>query len=119
MVQDGTKDQSLDQPKTIELCVGQSYDLRLSGHGTAGYVWTHKIEAEREKIIEVEEKPTHVKDSQTTRSTTYSVDRIFTIHAVSSGRAKVRFTESRPWEKDKPPLNEHSIEVSVLNLNID
>jgi predicted secreted protein len=109
----------LDHPETIELGVGQCYGLCLRGHGTAGYIWTHKIEAEREKIIEVEEKPTSIKDSQTSKPATYSVDRVFTIRAISSGKAKIHFTESRPWEKDKPPLNEHIIEVSVLSLIIE
>jgi predicted secreted protein len=113
MAQGGMRDLSLDQPKIIELHVGESYEISFPGHGTAGYVWGFKMESETRKIAEVEEKQNRAKDSKSIKQRTYSADRTFAIHAISPGNARVRFMESRPWEKDKQPLNEHNIEIFV------
>lgn len=106
---------SVEVPTKIELKVGENYRLRLPGLGTAGYLWTYGVEG-NSNLVNVSEATSD--DTQPTEESKlpivgFSVDHIFTIQAVEPGHLTIYFTQSRPWEKDKPPLKKHQIEVFI------
>jgi predicted secreted protein len=103
----------MELPTEIELRVGEKYELRLKGLGAAGYKWEYSIE-EIGKVVNVSIE--FVGDKKRTTGILpagYSLDALVSIQALEPGRAKVRMANFRSWEKDKPPLKEHVLEVNV------
>ena len=105
----------MEVPTKIELKVGENYRLRLPGLGTAGYLWTYGVEG-NSNLVNVSQATSD--DRQPTEESKlpivgFSVDHIFTIQAVEPGHLTIYFIQSRPWEKDIPPLKKHQIEVFI------
>ena len=100
----------------IILKVGESYTLRLQGLGAAGYVWEYSMEG-TEKIVAVlagaSEEFTEAVNAESP-APGHSSDEFFTLQAIKPGHAAVRFAQRRPWEKNKPPLKEHILEIEVM-----
>ena len=105
----------MEIPKKIELKVGETYRLRLASLGTAGYVWTYEIQGNRNLVDVSEARADEVQpiDERGTPLVGASVDKVFTLQALETGSVTIHFTQSRPWEKDKPPLKEHYLEIFI------
>lgn len=107
----------MEVPAKIELKAGEKYTFRLKGLGAAGYNWEYTIE-EPKKVVSVSLE--FVDDGKKTVPLPpgYSLDVLITIQALEPGHATIRFAQRRSWEKGKPPLNEHVLEISVKNRAI-
>ncbi len=102
-------------PSKIELKVGEIYTLRLPGLGSAGYLWEYRITGSEQVVRMTAEGARQVPkaggDEQMPRS--YSADILFHFYALEQGQVRIDLLLRRPWEKDTPPLREHTLEVSV------
>lgn len=109
------KAQSLEASK-ISLRPEEVHRVSLGGLGGAGYTWTQSVEGEPGVVSVSEEAdkppamPAPGGPSPGTSSTVYN----YVITARKQGTARVRFVLRRPWERDKPPLREVVVDVSVL-----
>jgi predicted secreted protein len=105
----------MDVPTSINLKVGEKYVLRLKGLGSAGYTWNYSIDG-NDKVVSISKETL---SRPTTASVggpppdTFSLDYLFIIQAHEPGRVVIHFFQHRSWEKDKPPLNEHVLEIHV------
>ena len=99
-------------PAKIELQVGEKYTFSLKGLGAAGYIWEYGIE-QTNKVVSVSSE--FVEDGKRTGPLPpgYSLDVFITIQALETGHATIHLAQRRSWEKDKPPLKEHVIEILV------
>jgi predicted secreted protein len=114
--QTSTKQVPMEIPKKITLRVGDMNTVRLPGLGTAGYAWTHEV-IENSGLIEVSTgsggSPQPGEAAQ--KIVGASVDELIYIRALRAGRSRIRIIQRRPWETDKPPYQEHIIEVDIKN----
>lgn len=102
-------------PTKIQLKVGETYTLRLPGRGSAGYAWEHHIVGNEQTLSVTQEGvreklPGEVDDRM---PSSYSADILLSIRALEPGHATLHLQLRRPWEKDRPPLNMHTLEVTV------
>jgi predicted secreted protein len=99
-------------PEKIELKVGEKYTFRLKGLGAAGYNWEYNIE-ETGKIVSVSSE--FVDDGKKTGPLPpgFSLDVLITVQALEPGHATIHFAQRRSWEKDKPPVKKHVLEIFV------
>ncbi len=103
-------------PAKIQLNVGETYTLRLPGRGSAGYAWEHHTVSSSQAVSVIQEgvreKPVDGVEDRTPSS--HSADILFRIHALEPGQVTLHLQLRRPWEKDRPPLSRHTLEVTVL-----
>jgi predicted secreted protein len=107
----------VEVPAQIELSVGETYTIELPGLGTAGYLWTHEVIANRE-LINVSVTTARTPQSGNEGSPPIvgsSVNQIFILKAQRVGPTSVRFIQRRPWEQNQPPLKEHILEIDIHN----
>jgi predicted secreted protein len=107
----------MEVPAKVELKVGEKYTLRLKGLAGAGYTWKHTIEEAGEVVSVSTEMSDHLQRVEKGRAAPpgYNLSQLVTIQALSPGHATIHLALSRSWEKNKPPLEEHTIEVYVNN----
>jgi predicted secreted protein len=105
----------MEIPAKVELKVGEKYTLRLKGLAGAGYAWKHTIEEAGEIVSVSTEMSDHLQLIEKGRALPpgYNLSQLVTIQALSPGHAIMHLTLSRSWEKNKPPLEEHTIEIYV------
>lgn len=100
-------------PVKIELKVGEKYTFRLKGLGAAGYNWEYTIE-ESKKVVSVSlEFADDQKKVKRVLPPGYSKDVLVTIQALEPGNETIHFAQQRSWEKDKPPVKEHVLEICI------
>lgn len=100
-------------PTEIALRPGETYALPLQGRGSSGYSWSYTVSGDRNAVeVRIEglgESP-HLSGD---RPAAGSVQEQLVVTAVSPGRANIELKQRRSWEKDKPPLAEQIVVVSV------
>jgi predicted secreted protein len=99
-------------PSKIELKVGEKYTLRLKGLGAAGYNWEYRIK-ETGKVVSVSSEFIDDRKKIGPIPPGFSLDLLITIQALEPGHAAINFAQRRSWEKGKPPLKEHVLEIFV------
>jgi predicted secreted protein len=109
-------------PEKMELRIGDTHTIRLAGLGTVGYEWNYNVEGD-EDVIEVSQRSAQEdyngnnidpEESNKKFPPGQSIDEIFIIRGIKSGRATVHLVQRRPWEIDVLPLNKADVEVIVL-----
>jgi predicted secreted protein len=115
LAQTDIKDSSVEIPTRIELKVGERYVLKLQGLGAAGYTWEYAVEGVGNVVAVSKETSDAPPQTETGELLPpgYSRDELVTIKALEPGHITIRFVQRRPWEKDKPPLKEHVLEVYI------
>jgi predicted secreted protein len=100
----------------ISLLAGKVHRVTLGGLGGAGYTWDQSVEGEPGVVSVSEEaaKPPAMPAPGGPPPGTSSSAYNYVITAWKPGTARVRFVLHRPWERDKPPLREVVVDVSVL-----
>lgn len=105
----------MEVPSRINLGVGQKFVLRLKGLGSAGYTWDYTIEG-NDRVVSISREMAGRPPAPPAGGpppATYSLDELFTVQAHEPGRVLIHFLQRRPWEKDRPPQQEHVLEVLV------
>lgn len=100
-------------PVEIALRPGETYAIPLQGRGSAGYSWSYTISGDRNAVevrIEGPREPPHLPGG---RPAAGSVQEQLLVTAVSPGRVDIKLAQRRSWEKDKSPLAEQTVVVSV------
>jgi len=99
----------------IGLKKGETYRRELEGLGSAGYAWEHSIEGAAGVVsVSIEFLGTPPKPPPgDPPPPTYSRKELFIITALRAGESRVRLIQRRPWERDKSPLHEIILNVSV------
>ena len=93
----------------LSLRVGDEHPVELDSLLTAGYTWEPEVEGD-EAVAEVTKgKPEDAPDL----AIGASPPEVFKIKAVRPGKARVRFAQRRPFERDDPPSDEIVMDVDV------
>jgi predicted secreted protein len=100
----------MEVPANIELKIGETYTLSLPGLGTAGYRWSCEIEGNA-PLIDVSKIETELQQPLPIGS---SRDEVFVLRALAVGQLSIRFVQSRPWEKDRPPHMQHIVRIAIV-----
>jgi predicted secreted protein len=100
---------AMELPAKIDLKVGETYTLKLPGLGTAGYQWTYDIGGDR-NLIDVSQTTAKSSEFPAVGS---SMDRVFILGGLAMGQVTIHFMQRRPWEKNQPPVAEHTLEVDI------
>ena len=92
----------------MELTVGQSKSITLSGNPTTGVMWNVAEAPEAVKVeLELEKAKAPRGMVGCPRAT------VVTVTAEKTGQGVVKLVYARPWEKGKAPAETHLINVTV------
>ncbi len=97
--------------RSIVLGPGQSYELRLTGRGARGYVWTWQVGGDAD-VVTVAEGPTAAGGGLPGAP----VERSFLVRGrpPGGGRARIRFAQVRPPYPGEAPYDEFVLDVEVV-----
>lgn len=101
-----------DLPSQLAVKVGQAHTLRLAGKGTAGYIWTCDVSGDSESVS-VSRRTEPPAPGVESKMVGFSADELFDIRGLSAGRATLTLALRRPWERNRPPLEDHVVHVAV------
>ncbi|MFI1648981.1 protease inhibitor I42 family protein [Streptomyces avidinii] len=107
--------------RSIVLGPGEPYELRLTGRGARGYVWTWQVTGDAD-VVTVAEGPTAsgvTPDGATPSGAGLPgapVERTFVVRGrpPGGGRARIRFAQVRPPYPDEAPYDEFVLDVEVV-----
>jgi len=97
--------------ETLQLRVGDTFELRLPGRGSAGYGWIFHASGALETLSV---SHSTVAPAPAGPPRTGSADEVFTLQAVKPGRVELHFELRRSWEKNVPAAQERFYEIEVL-----
>ncbi|MFF5701771.1 protease inhibitor I42 family protein [Streptomyces sp. NPDC012794] len=108
----------------ITLAAGESYELRLTGRGARGYVWTWQVtgNADAVSVTEVPEVPevpegpraAVVPDPSAAVPPGAPLVRTYAVRGRRpGGRARIRFAQIRPPYPQEAPYDEFVLDVEV------
>ena len=105
----------MEVPVQVALRVGELCVLRLKGFGAAGYMWQYSINGPGDVVsVSLEMAgPEPQRDDASVIPPGFSRDEQARLQALRPGHVTIDFALRRPWEQDKPPLQEHRLEVYV------
>ncbi|MBT2479600.1 protease inhibitor I42 family protein [Streptomyces sp. ISL-94] len=95
--------------RKVVLGPGEPYELRLTGRGARGYVWTWQVtgDADAVEVAERAPAPEPVPPGAT-------VDRLYVVRGrAPGGRAGIRFAQVRPPYPQEAPYDEFVLDVTV------
>ncbi|MET9597654.1 protease inhibitor I42 family protein [Streptomyces sp. NPDC006459] len=97
--------------RSIVLGPGESYELRLTGRGARGYVWTWQVGGDAD-VVTVAEGPTASGGDGLPGA---PVGRTYLVRGrpPGGGRARIRFAQVRPPYPDEAPYDEFVLDVEV------
>jgi predicted secreted protein len=89
---------------------GDTHEIRLPGLGTVGYEWSVSVAGDpgAVSVVETEAAPPRGGDMPGR-----SRDHVFVVTALRPGHATVHFAQRRPFEPERPPREQHHVEVRV------
>ncbi|QKV95168.1 protease inhibitor I42 family protein [Streptomyces sp. NA02950] len=97
--------------RTLTLRPGERQELRLPTLSAAGYTWTWQLQGDAEAVEVVQGRPPA--EELAGRPFGTSADTLFTLAGVRPGRARLHLAHRRVWERDKPPLEQRSYDITV------
>ncbi|MGW8780562.1 protease inhibitor I42 family protein [Streptomyces sp. NPDC055796] len=98
--------------RSIALGAGESYELRLTGRGARGYVWTWQVtgDADAVSVTDVSEPP----QPPARLPPGAPLERAYLVRGrCPGGRARIRFAQIRPPYPQEAPYDEFVLEVEV------
>ncbi|WP_371616918.1 protease inhibitor I42 family protein [Streptomyces sp. NBC_00454] len=97
--------------REVALAPGEPYDLRLTGRGARGYVWTWRVTGDAD-AVSVSEGP-QPPEPEGALLAGATVERVYVVRGRVAGRARIRFAQVRPPYPDEAPLDEFVLDVVV------
>ncbi|MFJ9940813.1 hypothetical protein [Streptomyces erythrochromogenes] len=96
--------------RSVVLSPGEPYELRLTGRGARGYVWTWQVTGDTD-VVSVAPGPT----ARGTAQPGAAVELSYVVRArpPGGGRARIRFAQVRPPYPDEAPYDEFVLDVEV------
>ncbi len=104
----------MDKTEAVTLSRGQVFTLPLKGKGSAGYSWAYEVSGDKSAVeltITGKGSPPAATPSRPPPSS--SADEQLVVKAISPGVVTIHLSLRRSWEKDKPPLDEQVLKVTV------
>jgi predicted secreted protein len=104
----------VDKIKAVTLSRGQVFTLPLKGKGSAGYSWAYDVSGDKSAVelgITGSGSPPATTGSRPPPAS--SADEQLIVKAISPGIVTIHLALRRSWEKDKPPLEQQVLKVTV------
>lgn len=98
--------------REVVLAPGGAYELRLTGRGARGYVWTWRVTGDAD-AVSVSEGPSGPPDSPEPPLPGATVERLYLVRGRVAGRARIRFAQVRPPYPDEAAYDEFVLDVTV------
>jgi predicted secreted protein len=99
----------------VTLKPGDIYRLEIGGLGSAGYDWSYEVTGAADIVKVTLDASAPPPPTGATLPNSFSVPYALTVVALKEGSATIHVSLQRPWEKQKPPLREISVRVTVGN----
>ncbi|MER6447492.1 protease inhibitor I42 family protein [Streptomyces venezuelae] len=98
--------------RSIVLVPDEPYELRLTGRGARGYVWTWQVTGDADTVAVAEAAADPAAAEAPPGA---PVERIYVVRArpPGGGRARIRFAQVRPPYPDEAPYDEFVLDVEV------
>jgi hypothetical protein len=97
----------------IALHPGETRRLEIGGLGSAGYAWSYEVEGPAGVIAVAIETVPPPSPPAGAPPTSYSAQHVLAVTGLEEGSATINLAQRRPWEKQKPPLREMRVQVTV------
>ncbi|WP_327253982.1 protease inhibitor I42 family protein [Streptomyces sp. NBC_01244] len=99
--------------REVALAPGEPYELRLTGRGARGYVWTWRVTGDAD-AVSVAEGPSGPPDPAAGPPLPgATVERLYLVRGLVAGRARIRFAQVRPPYPDEAAYDEFVLDVTV------
>lgn len=96
--------------RRVVLGAGESYELRLTGRGARGYVWTWQVSGNADAVSVSETAPGRAARALPGET----VERTYVVRGLRpGGRARIRFAQVRPPYPQEAPYDEFLLDVEV------
>jgi predicted secreted protein len=100
-----------DVPASLDLQVGEEKSIVLPGMGVSGYIWKDHIEGPP-GVIQTSWQRGFAPGAPPAPVGMAAPETLH-IKALSRGAVTLHLSKARPWERNVPPLQSHTIPVSV------
>ncbi|MFF3214794.1 protease inhibitor I42 family protein [Streptomyces sp. NPDC002886] len=102
--------------REVELAPGEPYEVRLTGRGARGYVWTWRVtgDADAVSVAESPVDPVDPVDPGRPLLPGATVERLYVVRGRVAGRARIRFAQVRPPYPEEAAFDEFVLDVTVL-----
>jgi inhibitor of cysteine peptidase len=97
--------------KTIKAATGKKMEISLKGNPTTGFEW--RMVAFKSEVVKADGKGDYVPDKNDPPRVGSGGTFVFKFIAAKPGKATLKFEYLRPWEKDKPPAEKFSMNITV------
>ncbi|MEU6309617.1 hypothetical protein [Streptomyces sp. NPDC047014] len=96
--------------RSVVLSPGEPYELRLTGRGARGYVWTWRVTGDADLVAVTEAAGTAGAGPPGS-----AVELTYVVRArpPGGGRARIRFAQVRPPYPEEAPYDEFVLDVEV------
>lgn len=102
-------------PAVVQLSVGEHWQQRLPGRGTAGYQWFYELKGARD-VVEISITPLAPPMRPATGGEppdAGSYEECLDIHALRPGTTILHLSQKRSWEKGKAPIRHYQIKITI------
>ncbi|WP_330297516.1 protease inhibitor I42 family protein [Streptomyces sp. NBC_00503] len=99
--------------REVALAPGEPYELRLTGRGARGYVWTWRVTGDADAVSVSEGPGPQPPEPEGALPPGATVERVYVVRGRVAGRARIRFAQVRPPYPDEAPLAEFVLDVVV------
>lgn len=102
--------------REVVLAPGGTYELRLTGRGARGYVWTWRVTGDADAVSVAEEPPEPPEPLAAAPEPPLpgaTVERLYLVRGRVAGRARIRFAQVRPPYPDEAAYDEFVLDVTV------
>ncbi|WP_030755080.1 MULTISPECIES: protease inhibitor I42 family protein [unclassified Streptomyces] len=105
--------------RSIVLGPDEPYELRLTGRGARGYVWTWQVTGDADMVTVAEAPEAPPAAGVAAPPPGAPVERTYVIRArpPGGGRARIRFAQVRPPYPDEAPYDEFVLDVEVVAVS--
>ena len=98
----------------VTLAPGQTFTLPLKGKGSAGYSWAYDVSGDKGAVeLSITARGSPPAGTGNRPPPSGSADEQLIVRAVASGEVTIHLALRRSWEKDKAPLAEQTLKVTV------
>lgn len=99
--------------REVVLAPGGAYELRLTGRGARGYVWTWRVTGDADAVAVAEGPPGPPPTASEPPLPGATVERLYVVRGLVAGRARIRFAQVRPPYPEEAPYDEFVLDVAV------
>lgn len=100
--------------RQVALGAGESYELRLTGRGARGYVWTWQVTGDADAVSVSDVSDVSGPGSPAEVLPGAPLERTYVVRGrCPGGRARIRFAQIRPPYPQEAPYDEFVLEVEV------